>query len=168
MSTLTFTGSQHRLLLPEEIKERAIPLIQTQATTTFRNADHAPFHRMIDFWFTAIAWAVHHGVEPVQQPTGKFFVALGPNTQDIRHFEEWRADLLAILAVRDFGAHSPDVMDTRKVIDLANRYAEAGAPLLLEHLKENTDLSLPRLYLVADIFSEIVTQAADQRSDRTF
>jgi hypothetical protein len=168
LTTLTFTGSQHRLLLPEKIKDRAMPWIQTQATTTYRNADQAPFRRMIDFWFAAIAWAVRHGIGPVNEPTGRMFVNLGPNPNDIRHLEEWRADLLAILAVRDFGVDSPDVTDTRKVIGLANGYAEAGAPLLLETLEQGTDLALPRLYLVADTLSGLVTEAAAQRANRTF
>jgi len=166
--TLTFTGSQHRLLLPEDIKDRATPWIQTQPTTAYRTADQAPFRRMIDFWFTAIAWAVSHEVEPVEETTGRFFVALGPNPNDIRNFEEWRADLLTILAVRVFGVNSPDVSDTRKIIDLANRYAEAGAPLLLDRLEESADLALPRLYVVADILARLVTETALQSSDRSF
>jgi hypothetical protein len=168
MPTLTYTGSQHRLLLPDEIKNRAAPWIQTQATTAYRNADQAPFRRMIDFWFTGLAWAVRHGVPPVEQTTGRFFVSLGPNPNDIRNLEEWRADLLTVLAVRDFGADSPDTRDTRKVIDLANRYAEAGAPLLLDRLEEDTDLALPRLYLVAELLSGLVTDFTTERSDRTF
>lgn len=168
MPVLTFTGSQHRLLLPETIKDRVAPWIQTQPTTSYRSADQAPFRRMIDFWFTAIAWAVCLGVSPVDEASGRFFVNLGPNPSDIRNFEEWRADLLAILAVRDFGADSPDVGDTRRVIDLANRYAEAGAALLLDRLEQSADLALPRLYVVADILSGIVNEAAGRASERSF
>ena len=168
MPTLTFTGSQHRLLLPEGIKDRAAPWIQVQATTSYRNADQAPFRRMIDFWFTAIAWAVRHGVSPADRATGRFFVNLGPHPNDIRNFEEWRADLLAVLAARDFGVDSPEVTDTRRVIDLANRYAEAGAPLLLDTLEQATDLALPRLYLVAELLSGIVSDAASERENSTF
>lgn len=168
MPALTFTGFQHRLLLPDRIKDRVTPWIQVQATTAYRTADQAPFRRMIDFWFAAIAWAIRHGVKPAEDATGRFFVNLGPNPNDIRNFEEWRADLLAILAVRDFGVDSPDVTDTRKVINLANRYAEAGAPLLLDRLEQSTNLALPRLYVVADILSELVSEAAAQRLDRTF
>lgn len=168
MATLTFTGSQHRLLLPDQIKDRAMPWIQTQATRTYRTADQAPFRRMVDFWFASIEWAVRHGISPVREPTGKLFVNLGPNPNDIRHLEEWRADLLAILAVRELGADSPDVSDTRKIIALANAYAEAGAPLLLDALEQGTDLALPRLYLVAEILSGLVTEATAERADRTF
>jgi len=168
MPTLTFTGSQHRLLLSDGIKDRVAPWIQTQPTTKYRTADQAPFRRMIDFWFTAIAWAVRHGVQPVGQATGRSFVSLGPNPNDIRNFEEWRADLLAILAVRDFGLESPEVLNTRKVIDLANRYAEAGAPLLLERLEESVELALPRLYVVAEILSSLVAEGAAQRPERAF
>ena len=168
MSTLTFTGSQHRLLLPEVIRARVAPWIQTQPTTAYRSADQAPFRRMLDFWFAAIAWAVYQGVEPAKETTGGHFVNLGPNPNDIRNFEEWRADLLTILAVREFGANSPDVADTRKVIDLANRYAEAGAPLLLERLEQSTDLALPRLYVVADILADIVTETTVRSPDLSF
>jgi hypothetical protein len=168
VSTLTFTGFQHRLLLPDDIKDRATPWIQVQATTAYRNADQAPFRRMIDFWFFSISWAIKHEVPPVERSTGRLFVNLGPNPNDIRNFEEWRADLLAILAVRDYGVESPDMVDTRKVIDLANRYAEAGAPLLLDALEQGTDLALPRLYLVADILSDLVTSAASEREGLSF
>jgi hypothetical protein len=168
MPILTFTGSQHRLLLPDEIKNRAVNWIQVQATNTYRTADQAPFRRMIDFWFMAIAWTVRHGVPPVERASGKPFVSLGPNPQDIKNFEEWRADLLTILAVRDFGTDSPDVSDTRKVIDLANRYAESGAPLLIDRLEQSMGLALPRLYTVAEILSEMVAEAVAQRPDRTY
>ena len=123
---------------------------------------------MIDFWFTAIAWAIHSSTEPVVEATGRFFVNLGPNPNDIRNFEEWRADLLTILAVRDFGSDSPDVVDARKIIDLANRYAEAGAPLLLDRLERRSDLALPRLYVIADILASLITEAAERGSDRSF
>ncbi len=123
---------------------------------------------MIDFWFAAIAWAVNLGTDPAAVATGRFFVNLGPNTNDVRNFEEWRADLLAILAVRDFGVDSPDVSDTRKIIDLANRYAEVGAPLLLDRLEQSSDLALPRLYVVADILARLVADTAARGSDRSF
>lgn len=168
MPTLTFTGSQHRLLLPEAIKDRAAPWIQTQPTTRYRTADQAPFRRMIDFWFTAVAWAVSQGADPADQATGRMFVNLGPNPNDIRNLEEWRAELLVILGVRDFGVDSLDVTDTRKIVDLANRYAEVGAPLLLDCLEDSADLALPRLYVVADILAGIVTERAAQKSDRSF
>jgi hypothetical protein len=168
MPTLTFTGSQHRLLLPDDVKDRAAPWIQTQPTSAYRTADQAPFRRMIDFWFTAIAWAVFDGTKPVDAASGRLFVNLGPNPNDIRHFEEWRADLLTVLAVRDFGVESSDLQDTRKVIDLANRYAEAGAPLLLDRLEQSADLALPRLYVVADLLSVVIKETTSLRSDRSF
>jgi hypothetical protein len=166
--TLTFTGSQHRLLLPDTVKDRVAPWIQTQSTTSYRTADQAPFRRMVDFWFASIAWAVYSGLEPAAETTGRFFVNLGPNTNDIRNFEEWRADLITILAVRDFGVDSPDLADTKKIIDLANRYAEVGAPVLLDHLEQSSDLALPRLYVVADILAGLVTETRERSSDRSF
>ncbi|MEW2255542.1 hypothetical protein [Streptomyces sp. NPDC047869] len=168
MAILTFTGSQHRLLLPDDIKERAMAWVRHQATNRHRTADQAPFRRLIDFWFTAIIWAVRHEIQPADQATGKLFVNLGPNTNDVRSFESWRADLLVILAVHTFGADSPDVSNTRKVIDLANRYAEAGASLLLERLERDMDLALPRLYKVADVLTELVAEGTEKRSDQTF
>jgi hypothetical protein len=168
MSMITFTGSQHRLLLPDAVKDRVAPWIQTQPTTAYRSADQAPFRRMIDFWFTAIAWAVYEGVEPAIETTGRYFVNLGPNPNDIRNFEEWRGDLLIVLAVREFGVDSSEIADARKVIDLANRYAEVGAPLLLERLEQSTDLALPKLYVVADIFGDIAVKTAAHSSDFSF
>lgn len=168
MPILTFTGSQHRLLLPDGVKDRVAPWIQTQATTSYRTADQAPFRRMIDFWFASIAWAVCSGLTPIEQASGKFFVSLGPNPNDIRNFEEWRADLIVVLGVREFGPKSADIADTRRLIDLANRYAEAGASSLLDRLEQSADLALPRLYVVADVLERRVTDAAAERQERTF
>ncbi len=168
MATLTYVGAQHRLRLPEATRERANDWIRTQTTTRHRSADQAPFGRMIDFWFMSIAWAVHHGLEPVGSASGTSFVSLGPNVNDIRTFEAWRGDLLAALAVRDIGPDSPSVMDPRTIIDLANRYAEAGSVPLLDHLIRTQDLALPRLYQVAEIFAEISDEAARQRARRVY
>jgi hypothetical protein len=168
MSTLTFTGSQHRLLLPDSIKDRAAPWVQTQTTHAYRSADQAPFRRMLDFWFMAIAWSSLEGSSPAPEATGKMFVNLGPNPNDIRNLDEWRADLLTIIALREFGVDSTELQDTHKVIDLANRYAEVGAPLLLDKLEQSTDLALPRLYVVADILAEVMGAITRLHSEWSF
>ncbi|WP_248960907.1 hypothetical protein [Sphaerisporangium perillae] len=93
---------------------------------------------------------------------------LGPTSSDIKQFEEWRGDLLTILAVHEFGHDSPHVTDVRKVVDLANRYAEVGAPLLFERLSEQEDLAVPKLYLAAEIMSEVIAENIDEYSDRTY
>ncbi|MFD8527147.1 hypothetical protein ACFV0L_07010 [Streptosporangium canum] len=123
---------------------------------------------MIDFWFTSIAWAVHCGLRPAPKATGKHFVNLGPNPNDIKHFEEWRGELLTILAVYNFGHESSDISDVRKIIDLANRYAEVGSPLLLDRLSEYDDFALPRLYLAADVMTAVIEDGSEKYSGRVF
>ncbi|MGI5273328.1 hypothetical protein ACQEUU_29555 [Nonomuraea sp. CA-218870] len=158
MTGLTFTGSQHKLLLPPDTREAVNSWIKQQAVSSHRSPDQTAFSRLIDFWFMSIAWAVHHDLKPAEKATGKQFVNLGPNQNDIRMFEDWRGDLLTVLAVYEFGHDSKDASDVRKVIDLANRYAEVGAPALLEVLREQDNLAMPKLYVAADIFSLVVEE----------
>jgi hypothetical protein len=122
----------------------------------------APFRRLIDFWFAAVAWAVHHGYAPVEKASGGKFVSLGPNPNDVRQFEDWRGELLIALAVREFGHESDAVRDSLQIMDLANRYAESGANALLRSLDDAADFEVPILYQVADLFLDAAEESLEQ------
>lgn len=155
MSMPSLRATQHSIRLPDDLKERALLWVQTQAATAHRKPTDAPFRRLIDFWFAAIAWAVHSNIQPVQEATGSKFVSIGPKSQDV-NIEDWKCDLLTVLAVREFGHDNPKAQNPAEIVDLANRYAEAGAPLLVAKLESAQDLAIPMLYRVTDLFTDEV------------
>jgi hypothetical protein len=127
-----------------------------------RTPQDAPFRRLIDFWFASIAWAVQHGISPVAKAQGDKFVSIGPTPQDVR-LQQWKLDLLVLLAVRDFGHEAPQTQEPGDIVDLANRYAEAGASRLLTELESAREFAVPMLYRVTDLFSDRFAQAVAQR-----
>jgi hypothetical protein len=105
---------------------------------------------MIDFWFAAIAWAVSHNLTPVEKAQGDKFVSIGPNPNDVR-LQPWRSQLLALLAIHSFGHEDSQAQDPAAIVDLANRYAEAGAEPLVAHLESAREFAVPMLYRVTDM-----------------
>jgi len=148
-------ATQHSLKLPSDLKEKALRWVQTQAATAHRQPTDAPFKRQIDFWFAAIAWAVHSNLRPVATASGDKFVSIGPKSQDV-NIEDWKCDLLIVLAVRDFGHEDSRTQDPAEIIELANRYAEAGAAALVARLESVQELAIPMLYRVTDLFTDEV------------
>src|SRR5262245_44839454 len=130
MALPNLVSSQHPICLPDDVKEQALRWVQTQTTMAHRTPQDAPFRRLIDFWFAAIAWAIQNGLSPVTKVQGTKFVSIGPKPQDVR-LQPWRLDLLVLLGVRDFGHEDARAQSPQEIIDLANRYAEAGAGSLL-------------------------------------
>lgn len=93
--------------------------------------EDSPFQRYVDVWMTAVCVAVAEGL-PVEVPptvdTWRF--EYGARLQG----ESTWIDLLQMLAIRHY--RDPHVIsDARKVIDLANAYAAAGLPYVIEMLE---------------------------------
>lgn len=157
MSMPSLRATQHSVKLPDDVKEQALRWVQTQAATSHRRPVDAPFRRLIDFWFAAIAWAVHNRLLPAATTSGSKFVSIGPKSQDV-NLEEWKCDLLTVLAVREFGHDDPRTQSAAHIVDLANRYAEAGAPALVAKLDSVQELAIPMLYKVTDLFTDEVKE----------
>ncbi len=155
MAVPSLRASQHNLKLPDDLKEKALRWVQTQSATAHRKPSDAPFRRLIDFWFAAIAWAVHTGLEPVAASTGGKFVSIGPKSQDV-NIEDWKCSLLTVIAVKAFGHEDARAQDPAAIIDLSNRYAEAGAGALVAKLESVEELATPMLYRVTDLFTDEV------------
>lgn len=86
----------------------------------------APFERMIDYWFAAIAWAVQHGIEPPKDDSdGKAFVDIGRGANFIM-LEPWRIDVLTVLYILDQPAFLADPFDPAKIDTTAGRFNQHG------------------------------------------
>jgi|tagenome__1003787_1003787.scaffolds.fasta_scaffold20989489_4 hypothetical protein len=90
--------------------------------------DDAPFERLIDYWFAAIAWAVQHGLElPQDDSGGKMFVDIGRGGSDFILLESWRLDVLTMLYILGQPAFLADPFDPTKVDTTAGRFNQHGA-----------------------------------------
>jgi len=165
---ISLSDKQHTLRLPVAQKEEALQWVQAQPAGKNRRPSEAPFRRLIDFWFSAIAWAVHHGLCPVDQSTGKKFVNIGPNPQDVRNFSPDRVALLQIIAVAEFGYEDHRIKAPNAIVDLGNRLAEAGATPLIAKLREIDDFAEPMLYRLCSVFQAAVSEASEHYKEGTF
>ncbi len=96
------------------------------------STDHAPFPRMIDFWFLSVCLAARQGLERG---------SVGPTDESVKIIDgtiftgdPWRITvlmLIAISATKDVEV----VTQPRKVIDLANELAIAGIPRVVNMLE---------------------------------
>lgn len=165
---VSLTESQHALKLPSDVKEKALQWVQAQPVGKSRRPDEAPFRRLIDFWFTAIAWAVHEGFEAAERASGSKFVSIGPNPQDVRHVSDDRVALLRILAVAEFGFDSQEIKDASQIVELGNRYAERGGAALVSKLREIDDFAEPILYRLSSVFQAAVSEVGASIDEGVF
>jgi hypothetical protein len=101
-------------------------------------AEDSPFERYVDLWVASICVAVAEGREvvvPAATKTWRFEYGSRLQGQTA-----W-IDLLQLLAIAHF--RDPFVVtDARKVIDLANAFAAAGLPVVLQMLVDGHDKPL--------------------------
>lgn len=92
--------------------------------------DHAPFGRMVDFWFFALCVGARQSLEPAE---------LGPNPVkvidgSIFGAEGWRVHLLMLIAIGSTG--DVDIVSRpREMMRLASGLAAAGIPIVVDMLK---------------------------------
>ena len=113
-------------------------VLQHQATTPER----APFRRQLDFWAFSITTAMAQDLAPLDQQSSKW----GKRFIDTRNvtIPENLADLLAVIAFHHLGYEHEGIYEPAQVIEVSNRLAGAGCPVVLEHLN-SSDLRLTPL-----------------------
>lgn len=103
--------------------------------------ERRPFPRQVDFWAYCIAAALALELEPREGPPnrwGKNFIYTYQGVMD-NHL----CSLLAIVAVAKLGHDHPEVIDVRRIVDLANRLAASGCSAVLKKLSEDTLRTTP-------------------------
>jgi hypothetical protein len=163
MALPNLISSQRSLRLVESVKERALLWVQQQPSTVHRLPSEAPFRRLFDFWFASITWAVARDLPPTVKPKGKKFVSIGPTAQDVRP-QGWKLQLLILLAVRDYGYEDTRSQQPSAIVELANRYAEAGAEALLSELESAREFAVPKLYRLTDVFTDAFKASVEGRT----
>ena len=99
-----------------------------------RNPEERPFRKQLDVWAMSIAVAAANGLKPLEGPPSRW----GKKFVDTRSVEigEDLGGFLAVLAVAHYGPESEDALDPVKIIELGNRLAGAGCPVLLRALSD--------------------------------
>ena len=91
--------------------------------------DDAPFERVIDYWFAAVAWAAHHDLPlPEDDSGGKTFVDIGQGSNFVA-LESWRLDILNVLYLLSQSAFLEDPFDSSSIKTTAGRFNENGTPI---------------------------------------
>ena len=139
-----FSGT--KIILPEKYKDYFHTYCLTRVEGSINSPEHSPFPRMVDMWFTALCIAIKKGLDPIAKVDGKTYDAIEGNVFD----DGWRSNALTLLAITHTG--SVDVIDKpHEMLRIANSYAIAGLPLLIEILDNRSgDCALDHLaeYLV--------------------
>jgi len=154
-----FRAKGHALMLPREDEDAINPYVAMHSGER-ENVESRPFPRQVDFWAFSIAVALAMKRAPREGPTsrwGKNFIYTSQGIMD-----NDLCALLAVIAVAKLGHDDPEVAEPRRIIDLANRLAGAGCPVVLRRLSESTLYETP-LDRALELARSLQGQVAGQR-----
>ena len=102
---------------------------------TSASPERAPFRRQLDFWGFSLVTALAKGLSPLEDASSKW----GERFIDTQHVDmgDDLCALLAVVTLAKLGHESHDVANPRRIIDLANRLAAVGCPIVLDKLDSN-------------------------------
>lgn len=128
-----FNATAVSLRVPSELRERIHRYVRQHQGGALI-AEQAPFRRQLDLWSAGIAVACAKGLEPRSASSSDW----GSKFVDTRSVQlsNKLAELLVTLAASEFGIEDPRLSDPQEVMELANRYAGAGIPVVLEWLED--------------------------------
>ena len=98
------------------------------------SVERRPFRRQVDFWAFSIATALALKLEPREGTVaqwGKRFIYTNQGILD-----NDLGSLLAVIAVAKLGHDDPEVDEPRRIVELSNRLAGAGSPVVLREFAE--------------------------------
>lgn len=148
------TQKGHTLRLPKKYSDDVQRyVLQHQASTLER----APFRRQLDFWVLSITTAVSHCLTPLDTPSAKW----GRKFADTRSvtISDTVADLLAVVAFQHLGHDHVGIDDPSQIVEVNNRLAGAGCPVVLNYLN-SADLRLTPLDKALNFAASMVARRA--------
>lgn len=131
-----FKSRSHGLVLPQDDDDEINRYVAMHSGER-ENVERRPFRRQVDFWAFSIATALALRLEPREGTVGRWGKNFIYTYQGI--LDNDLCSLLAVIAVAKLGHDDPEVDDPKRIIDLANRLAGTGCPVVLKEL-EGTDL----------------------------
>ena len=131
-----FRSRSHGLVLPQDDDDEVNRYVAMHSGER-ESVERRPFRRQVDFWAFSIATALALKLEPREGTVGRWGKSFIYTNQGI--LDNDLCSLLALIAVAKLGHDDPEVDEPRRIIDLANRLAGAGCPVVLRELAD-TDL----------------------------
>ena len=125
------------LIVPETQSSFYLQYCQTQAVEK-KNVDRSPFRRKVDLWFAGLSLAARKQLKPTKlkkQDTSPF------NTGMVFNQDPWRVHALMLIAITVDG-NVEIVQDPRRMMDIANGLAAAGVDLIVEMLREGSQVPI--------------------------
>ena len=152
--TTVLSGQAHTLRLPDSLKDD-IERFVLQHQKGNASAERAPFRRQLDFWALALTVAVKRGMPPLDRPSSTW----GKKFADTRSVQmpDTLCDLIAVLGIAYLGSDAEEIDDPAELIELANKLAGAGAPVLLNELRSPT-LRLTTLEKALGFAASVLTE----------
>ena len=135
-----FRARSHGLMLPRDDDE-AINRYVAMHSGERESVERRPFRRQVDLWAFSIATALALKLELREGPVGRWGKSFIYTNQGI--MDNDFCSLLAVIAVAKLGHDDPEVDEPRRIIDLANRLAGAGCPVVLKELSEDALRTTP-------------------------
>ncbi len=128
------------LVLPKNHDEEINRYVSMHSTER-SSVERQPFRRKVDFWVFSIAIALAKDMEPIESSPGSWGKKFIETSQKI--LDEDLCAWLAVVAVAKIGYDDPEVGDPKRIVDLANRLAGAGCPVVLKKLSEDALRTTP-------------------------
>ena len=131
--TILLSSQAHTLRLPKQSKDD-IDRYVLQHQHGNASPELSPFRRQLDFWAFAIASAIASRTPPLKENSTKW----GQKFVDTRAVQmpDGLCEILAVIALAQFGADHEGIDDPAQIIELGNRFAGAGCPKLLKQLSD--------------------------------
>ena len=132
------TSQSHPLRLPAESRGDVERFVRQHQKGTV-SLELVPFRRQLDFWAFSIGAAVARGIAPragASSKWGRRFADTHPRTVQM---PEALCEMLAVVAFDIYGQDDEKAADPAAIIELGNRLAGSGCPVLLRELT-NPDL----------------------------
>ncbi len=126
------SSRQYSLRLPKRDKQQIERYVAESGRDV--SVERVPFRRQVDFWAFSIATALAMKLEPVDgapSSWGRVFIYTPQGVMD-----EDLCALLAVVATARMGIDNPEVGDPARIVELSNRLAGAGCPVVLQKLSE--------------------------------
>ena len=150
------SSQAHQLVLPKDCRadvHRFVGMHQKGGPSPER----APFRRQVDFWAFSIVTAIARGLPLLDTPVS----AWGATFTDTKSVDmpDGICEILAVISFRILGAEHEGLGDPSYIIDIGNRLAGAGCPVVIKILS-NPDLRTTALDKILDFANSLRLEAS--------
>lgn len=126
------SSRQYGLRLPTRYKDQVERYVAQLGRDV--SPERIPFQRQVDFWAFSIVTALTRKLEPLAGAPSQWGTVFLYSHQGV--MDNDLCSLLAVVATAKRGIDSPDIDDPGRIIEMSNRLAGAGCPVVLQELSE--------------------------------